>query len=186
MAFFARGGGAKTAGSPPQELNLDFGPQRRTIRAGFARARSRNEPLRSPASAPASSQRSLSAVPPPPCQVKCYLESDGKQVWKSTGLTNKRQALLVARRWEARAPQERMRSQTSKPIVPAGGYGFSQKEIGLLLKISERVVRQIERQAIEKIKRDPHLYQVWRAYLAGELEEAQTALSPGEVMPCSG
>jgi hypothetical protein len=110
---------------------------------------------------------------------------EGGQIWKSTGLTNKQQALLVARRWaaQARAQRERTAWKARKPIVRAGqaGPGLSQKEIGLLLRISERAVRQIERRAIEKIKRDPQLYHVWQKYLAGELDEGQTVLTVGEV-----
>ena len=110
---------------------------------------------------------------------------EGGQIWKSTGLTNKQQALLVARRWaaQARAQRERLAWKSRKPIVRAGhaGLGLSQKEIGLLLKISERAVRQIERRAIEKIKRDPQLYHVWQKYLAGELAEGQTVLTVDEV-----
>lgn len=115
--------------------------------------------------------------------VATFAGSDGRQVWRSTGLTNKHQALLVARRWEARARQERMGRPTRKPIVPigGGGQGLSQREIALFLKISERAVRQIERRAVEKIKRDRQLYQLWQAYLAGELEEAKMELTAVEI-----
>ena len=51
----------------------------------------------------------------------------------------------------------------------------------MLLNISERGVRAIERRALRKLRNHPLLRQVWREYLAGELEENQEALTPDEI-----
>lgn len=108
---------------------------------------------------------------------------EGGQFWKSTGMTNRDQALLVAKRWEAeaRAEQARRGSVITRPIVrvrrnePSGGVPpLTQREVALVLKISERAVRLIERCAVAKIKRSPALRKVWQKYLAGELEEGHT------------
>lgn len=114
----------------------------------------------------------------------------GGQVWKSTGLTDRDQALLVARKWEAEARAERaklgrtarkpiLRVRPSEPGTRVGG--LTQKEVALLLNLSERAVRQIEIRAIQKLRNHPLLRQVWRQYLAGELEEGRYALTPDEI-----
>ncbi len=51
----------------------------------------------------------------------------------------------------------------------------------MLLNISEPGVRAIERRALQKLRNHPLLRQVWREYLAGELEENQEALTPDEI-----
>ena len=52
-----------------------------------------------------------------------YTGAEGGQVWRSTGLTNKRQALLVAKRWEAESRTQRGKTgkSTRKPIVRVRG-----------------------------------------------------------------
>jgi phage FluMu protein gp41 len=112
---------------------------------------------------------------------------EGGQIWKSTGLTNQQQALLVARRWatQARAQRERLARKARKPIVRAGqagqGGGLTQKEVALVMKISTRAVRQIEKRAIRKLAQHAQLRQVWSEYLAGELKEHEVVLSPEEI-----
>jgi hypothetical protein len=116
-----------------------------------------------------------------------FVGPEGGQMWKSTGLTNKQQALLVARRWaaQARAQRERMAWKARKPIVRAGragqGGGLSQREVALIMKLSTRAVRQIERRAIRKLAQHPQLRQLWRGYLAGELDEHEVRLTPQEI-----
>lgn len=109
----------------------------------------------------------------------------GGQVWRSTGLTNRQQALLVARRWEAQARAERQRRWRTarKPLVRAGEQpvGLTQREIALVMKLSERAVRQIERRAVRKLLAHPELRQAWQDYLSGQLEEDEGVLTPEEV-----
>jgi Sigma-70, region 4 len=61
-------------------------------------------------------------------------------------------------------------------VTGGGGRGdtglFTQKEVAVLLRISERAVRTIERRAIEKLRRHPALRQLWREWTTGEIEEA--------------
>ena len=99
-----------------------------------------------------------------------------KQVWRSTGLTNRLQALIVARKWEALARQQRaawngfrksvLRVQQSDP-----GSGLSQEQVARLFKMSVRGVRAVERRAFRKLRNHPRLKEIWRQLLAGELDE---------------
>jgi hypothetical protein len=114
---------------------------------------------------------------------------NGGQIWRSTRLTDRDQALLVARKWEAEARAQRTRSgrRTQKPIWRlrrsdrSRRSGFTQREVGLLLNMSERAVRQAERRAFEKLRNHPLLRQVWRQYLGGELDEDQPNLTLAEI-----
>lgn len=120
----------------------------------------------------------------------------GGQVWKSTGSTDRNQALLVAKRWEAQARAERLRlgRPPRKPILRARRQEpgttrsgpLTQLEVAALLGMSERAVREIERRALEKIKSHPALRQVWQKYLAGELDEQALVLTAEEVAALFG
>jgi Sigma-70, region 4 len=114
----------------------------------------------------------------------------GGQTWRSTGLTDREQALLVARRWEAEARAQRARvgHTNRKPVwrvrraEPGSGTPpLTQKEVAQLLHMSERSVREIERRAFQKIRNHPVMRQIWQKYLAGELEEQQRMLTSAEV-----
>jgi hypothetical protein len=115
---------------------------------------------------------------------------EGGPRWRSTGLTDRDQALLAARKWEAEARAERARLGRTprKPMLrvrrsePGTGVGpFTQKEVALLLGMSERAVREIEHRALQKLRRHPLLREIWQKYLVGELDEDQTILSQDEV-----
>ena len=100
----------------------------------------------------------------------------GKQVWRSTGLTNRKAALAQAEKWEAEAKRQRA-ALVLKPARPllrvrrreVGASSsvtsevgpLSQREVALILKISERAVRAIERRALEKLRRHPKLRALW-------------------------
>lgn len=58
--------------------------------------------------------------------------------------------------------------------------GLTQKEVAMLLNISERGVRKIEKRALRKLRSHPALRQVWQRFLAGELEESAVQLSRQE------
>jgi hypothetical protein len=110
------------------------------------------------------------------------------QMWKSTGLSNRNQALLLAKHWEAEARAQRDASGRAarKPIFRSkeadkGIKPLSQREIATLLGISERAVRLIERRAFQKLFEHPALRQIWRRYLAGELDEHQANLTSEEI-----
>src|SRR5579859_2881349 len=93
-----------------------------------------------------------------------FTRPTGGQVWKSTGLTDRDQALLVARKWEAEARAQRARLgattkktslRTRRSPSATGTCLLTQKEVALLLNLSERAVRGIERRAFEKIRDHP-------------------------------
>ena len=132
----------------------------------------------------------------------------GKQVWRSTGLTDRSAALALAKEWEAQArrrraelglkprrPSIRARRRLALPSVPptAGAELLSQREVGLIMKISERGVRAIEHRALEKLRRHPGLREFWAEFATGrrtdqpDLEEAEgTELTPAEVAALFG
>src|SRR5437867_2390468 len=84
----------------------------------------------------------------------------GKQVWRSTGLTDRDAALAVAKEWEAQARRQRAQlgRLAQKPTM-RGRRGSAEAAAGLLtqaeaaavLGISVRAVREIERRAFEKL-----------------------------------
>lgn len=109
----------------------------------------------------------------------------GKQEWKSTGLTDREQALERAREWEAQARQVRAAFQLGprKPFVRTRSKAaeeitralerhepLSQKDIALILGISERAVRAIEHRAFAKLRKHPLLRQVWFGEVGKRLE----------------
>jgi hypothetical protein len=119
-----------------------------------------------------------------------FTGSSGGQLSRTTGLTDRDQALLVARRWEAEAADERAklghtpkkrRWRVRRPEPGTGAGPLTQREIALLLHMSERAVREVERRALKKLFDDPLLRQVWKQYLAGELDEDQLVLTPQEI-----
>lgn len=132
----------------------------------------------------------------------------GKQTWRSTGLTDRDAALAKALRWEQdakrqraalgltpRKPNIRVQRRLADPSgkVAPGVEPMSQREIAMILKISERAVRVIEQRALEKLRRHPMLRELWAEYDTGErldepdLEEQQeTELTPGEIAALFG
>src|SRR4051794_7580257 len=75
--------------------------------------------------------------------VACFTGSEGEQVWRSTGLADREQALLVARRFEAQARTQRRAAKRPRPPLPHHRSGNShaaalltQKEVAQLLGIS--------------------------------------------------
>jgi hypothetical protein len=127
--------------------------------------------------------------------VAAFTAPTGGQHWKSTGLRNRDQALLVAKQWEreARAERARLGRTPRKPMLRVRrtepGFGpplLSQREVAQLLHMSERGVREVERRAIEKLRRHPLLRDVWQKYLVGELDERQLVLTPEEIQALFG
>ena len=72
-----------------------------------------------------------------------------------------------------------MRAQLGKPAL-------TQKEVGLLLGMSERAVRAAEKRALQKLRQHPLLRQLWQDFLAGELDESWIELTPEEVQAVLG
>ena len=105
-------------------------------------------------------------------------DETGRQVWRSTGLRERAAALALAQGWEAVARRKR----AAQPVLPRkpplrvrpGGPGLTQKEVGLVLGLSERAVRSIEKQALAKLR--DALRGVWREWKGGEVQEAALGL----------
>ncbi|HVM50602.1 MAG TPA: sigma factor-like helix-turn-helix DNA-binding protein [Candidatus Acidoferrum sp.] len=113
--------------------------------------------------------------------IASFRDETGRQVWRSTGLCDHRAALVLAREWETAAKQKRTAQRAAPPklsirVRPGSAARqrgcLSQKEVGIVLRISERAVREIERRAIEKLRRNPILKGLWRECKTGEIEEA--------------
>jgi hypothetical protein len=107
--------------------------------------------------------------------VASFRNERGKQQWKTTGLTDYKVALRLAREWEEQARRKRAsqgalakgRSTTGRALG-----GLTQPEVAAVLQISVRAVRQIEHRAIEKLRQNPALRRLWLEYLKGEMEES--------------
>src|ERR1043166_1120315 len=121
--------------------------------------------------------------------VAYYTGANGGQVSKSTGQTNRDEALRLAKEWEATARVERAKKgpltkRQSPRVVHAGSgarVGLTQREVGVILGTTERAVREIERRALWKLRHHPFLRQLWVDYTSGQLEEDSWNLNPSEI-----
>jgi hypothetical protein len=111
--------------------------------------------------------------------VASFRDGTGRQVWRSTGLSDRRAALILAQEWEAQAKRNRaaQRALLRKPstrVRPGSGEQhlglLTQREVAAVLRISERAVREIERRAFDKLRRA--LRDFWREHETGEIREA--------------
>jgi hypothetical protein len=112
--------------------------------------------------------------------IATYRDETGRQVWKSTGLRNRAAAQIVADRLEAEARRKRatqipFRKPTIRVRPGSGERGvglLSQKEVAVLLRVSERAVREIERTAFEKIRNHPAMREFWSEWQGGKIDES--------------
>lgn len=133
--------------------------------------------------------------------VASFRDETGRQVWRSTGLRDRERALMLAKEWEAeakrkRASQTHLRPRLTVRVRPGSAQRqqgcLSQKEVALILRISERAVRQIEKTALEKLRRHPLLQSLWREWKTAEIKESTTldapqwTLSPAEIAAVYG
>jgi len=125
--------------------------------------------------------------------VATFTGSNGQQ-WKSTGTTDRALALVRANEFAAAARAQRANSASPanprKPglrqVAGASGGRLTQREVGLVLGLSERAVRAIEKRALQKLAAHPDLGKLWRDYLAGELTEQAQRLSGPEIQALVG
>jgi hypothetical protein len=112
----------------------------------------------------------------------------GRQQTKTTSRTEYLEALAIARQWEAearkrRTPQSNPPKGASFRVAPGSSERdlgcLTQREVAAIMNLTERGVRQIEKRAIEKLRRHPAFGHLWRQYLAGELDESVFAPSMG-------
>ena len=109
-----------------------------------------------------------------------FTGKNGGQTWRSTGLTNREQALRLARRWEAEAKAQRTKlGRTAKQAIwrvrrSSSGIGpLTQAQVAARLGMTERGVRMVQHRALRKLRQNPGLWQAWRQYLAAKLHEDQ-------------
>jgi hypothetical protein len=113
--------------------------------------------------------------------IASYRNEHGKQVQRTTGQRARAAAQAIADDWEAAARVQRAAQPAppNKPIVRvrpgsaerAGGL-LTQREVAMLLRISERAVRVIEQRAFDKIRNHPLLRQFWNEWRGRGLDEA--------------
>ncbi len=120
--------------------------------------------------------------------VATFRDETGRQVWRTTGLRDRKAALALAQEWERDAKRKRAAQAPlpCKPVMrirPGSGERelglLTQREVGLIMKISTRAVREIERRAFDKIRRHPALRDFWREWTTGDIKEtARRASKP--------
>ena len=109
----------------------------------------------------------------------------GQQIARSTGLTDREAALRLARKWEAEARAIRQSRKVAKAARTS--FALTQAETALLLNISERAVRAIEKRALRKLRRHPALRDLWREYepclseVSPGVDEGARGLTPEEI-----
>ena len=98
----------------------------------------------------------------------------GQQIARSTGLTDKAQALALTHRWEADSIRKRQARWKAgeQPATPTERLpGLTQSEVAAVLGLSVRAVRSIEKRAFRKLRNHPLLRQLW-----SELESASESI----------
>jgi hypothetical protein len=112
--------------------------------------------------------------------VASFRDETGRQRWQRTGLSDRKAALILAQELEDQDRRRRgfVAKQPQRSFVrvtAGGGTGneglFTQREVAALLRISERAVRNIERRAIEKLRRHPELRAIWQEWVKGGIKE---------------
>jgi hypothetical protein len=105
--------------------------------------------------------------------IATYRDGSGRQFWKSTGQTDQRAALIVAQKLEREA--RRAQAEQGYPMPPGSGRSsvgqFTQKEIALVMGLSVRAVREIEKRALRKLRQHPAV----RARLREWIDEGVTS-----------
>jgi hypothetical protein len=113
--------------------------------------------------------------------VASYRDATGRQIWRTTGLTDREAATALARRWEQQAKSTcAVQGSPSKKLALRVRPGSSEQILGLLtqqqvakrLGLSTRYVRQLERRALQKLRRDPSLKAFWREWLSRQVTES--------------
>ena len=118
--------------------------------------------------------------------IATYRDGSGRQFWRSTGHTDRQAAFIVAQKLEQEARRTRAaQGELGKAVVRArpDSSGLTQQEVALVMGMSERGVRAVERRALEKLRRHPALRGIWREWIGegavsaedGELTDAEVA-----------
>jgi len=111
----------------------------------------------------------------------------GERCYRTTGSTDRAEALQIARRFELEAKQKRAAygHHFKKPTLRARqGEGLTQREVAKLLGISTRAVYEIERRILQKLRNHPDLKRLWKQHLTGDLGEHDQSRKPMQVESC--
>ncbi len=98
--------------------------------------------------------------------VATFWGANGKQVWRSTGSRNRREALRIAQSWERQARLERSKKAPHAPVFRLPAIR-TQEEVARLMRLSVRSVAQAEKEALDRLRHDPELLQLWAEYRGG-------------------
>ena len=113
----------------------------------------------------------------------------GAPACAASGMDIRDQDLRLAKEWEAQAREYRASlGQTPGKIIlrarrsasSARSGPLSQREVGLLLIMSVRRMREVQRRAFAKLRSHPLLQQGWAQFSTGDLDERQPALTSEE------
>jgi Sigma-70, region 4 len=113
--------------------------------------------------------------------VASFRDETGRQRWRSTGQTDRRAAWIVAQEWERAARQRRSGQEELAGEPDIRGWrgrstgGLTQREVALILCLSERAVREIEGRAMDKLRRHPALRALWREWSREKIGEGATS-----------
>jgi Sigma-70, region 4 len=122
--------------------------------------------------------------------IASFRDQTGQQRWRSTGQTDRREALAVAQEWE-KAARRAQPGQVDPMPPPRSGRSnvrqFTQKEIAILMGLSERAVREIERRALRKLKQHPAVRALWREWVGeGATSTVDLELTDAEIAAVYG
>ncbi len=98
--------------------------------------------------------------------VAAFWGPDGKQVWRSTGSKNRREALRIAQSWERQARIGRSKKAPHAPVFRLPAIR-TQQQVAELMKLSVRSVAQAEKEALDRLRHNPELLQLWAEYRGG-------------------
>ncbi len=98
--------------------------------------------------------------------VATFWGADGRQIWRSTGSKDRREALRIAKGWEKQARIERAKKAPHAPAFRLPAIR-TQEEVAELMKLSVRSVAQAEKEALDRLRQDPELLQLWAEYRGG-------------------
>lgn len=100
----------------------------------------------------------------------------GEQIRRSTGQTDREQALVIAQKWEVEE-RERRKALARQDRLPhprkSDPGGFTQEEVAALLKMSARAVRNTEKRALAKLRRHPAVRDLWREITGEVVKESE-------------
>lgn len=116
--------------------------------------------------------------------IDCLLGADGPLYARAL-----LDASIRLSRRNARNPALAATAGTRKPTIrvrPGSGERglglLTQREVAVILRISERAVRSIEKRAFDKIRRHPAMRDFWHEWTGGEIKETDAwALTNAEV-----